>query len=75
MESLKDWLAKKKAMWGTCAGLILLSNNVLDWKNNGQSLVSICQKKSNFTGIVLVFYIDRRLGRDNSSKFIWKAKR
>ncbi|CAD5124838.1 DgyrCDS13095 [Dimorphilus gyrociliatus] len=39
MESLRDWMSKKKAMWGTCAGLILLSNNVLDWKNNSQSLI------------------------------------
>ena len=39
---LKDWVASKekpKVVWGTCAGLILLSNDIEAQKEGGQSKV------------------------------------
>ena len=41
---LKDWVASKdkpKVVWGTCAGLILLSNDIEAQKEGGQSKVEI----------------------------------
>ena len=41
---LKDWVASKekpRVVWGTCAGLILLSNDIEGQKEGGQSKVDI----------------------------------
>lgn len=41
-DELKDWVASKekpKVVWGTCAGLILLSNDIEAQKEGGQSKV------------------------------------
>ena len=41
---LKDWIASKekpKVVWGTCAGLILLSNDIEAQKEGGQFKVEI----------------------------------
>ena len=41
---LKDWVASKekpRVVWGTCAGLILLSNDIEGQKEGGQSKVNI----------------------------------
>ena len=41
-EVLKEWVASKdkpKVVWGTCAGLILLSNDIEAQKEGGQSKV------------------------------------
>ena len=41
---LKDWVASKerpRVVWGTCAGLILLSNDIEAQKEGGQSKVDI----------------------------------
>lgn len=42
-EVLKEWVAAKenqRVVWGTCAGLILLSNDIEGQKEGGQSKVS-----------------------------------
>lgn len=42
-EVLKEWIAAKenrRVVWGTCAGLILLSNDIEGQKEGGQSKVS-----------------------------------
>lgn len=42
-EVLKEWIAAKenqRVVWGTCAGLILLSNDIEGQKEGGQSNVS-----------------------------------
>ena len=36
---LKDWVAEKKPIWGTCAGMILLSDHAIKQAVGGQSLV------------------------------------
>jgi pyridoxal 5'-phosphate synthase pdxT subunit len=36
---LKDWVAEKKPIWGTCAGMILLSDHAIKQAIGGQSLV------------------------------------
>ena len=36
---LKDWVAEKKPIWGTCAGMILLSDHAIKQARGGQSLV------------------------------------
>lgn len=37
--ALKEWVACKKPIWGTCAGMILLSDHAIKQKEGGQSLV------------------------------------
>ena len=44
---LKDWVASKekpRVVWGTCAGLILLSNDIEGQKEGGQSKVEISKQ-------------------------------
>ena len=36
---LKEWVAEEKPIWGTCAGLILLSDHAIKETRGGQSLV------------------------------------
>ncbi|CAM9683720.1 unnamed protein product, partial [Scytosiphon promiscuus] len=36
---LKQWVSEGRPVWGTCAGMILLSDNALMQKEGGQSLV------------------------------------
>ena len=36
---LKEWVAEKKPIWGTCAGMILLSDHAIKQAKCGQSLV------------------------------------
>eukprot|EP01036_Dinobryon_divergens_P034320 gene34320-44333_t len=36
---LKNWVASKKPIWGTCAGMILLSDHAIKQKEGGQSLL------------------------------------
>lgn len=36
---LKRWVSEGRPVWGTCAGLILLSDHALMTKKGGQSLV------------------------------------
>lgn len=36
---LKKWVQDKKPIWGTCAGMILLSDHAIKTKEGGQSLV------------------------------------
>lgn len=36
---LKQWVSEGRPIWGTCAGMILLSDNALMAKKGGQSLV------------------------------------
>mmetsp|Transcript_31809 Transcript_31809/g.30328 ORF Transcript_31809/g.30328 Transcript_31809/m.30328 type:complete len:263 (-) Transcript_31809:73-861(-) len=36
---LKDWVAEKNPIWGTCAGMILLSDHAIKQAKGGQSLV------------------------------------
>ena len=36
---LKTWVNDKKPIWGTCAGMILLSNTAIKKAESGQSLV------------------------------------
>ena len=36
---LKDWVSEKKPIWGTCAGMILLSDHAIKQAVGGQSLV------------------------------------
>lgn len=36
---LKDWVAERKPIWGTCAGMILLSDHAIKQAIGGQSLV------------------------------------
>ena len=36
---LKDWVAERKPIWGTCAGMILLSDHAIKQAVGGQSLV------------------------------------
>ena len=36
---LKDWVAEKKPIWGTCAGMILLSDHAIKQARGGQSIV------------------------------------
>ncbi|KAJ3123302.1 hypothetical protein HK098_002039 [Nowakowskiella sp. JEL0407] len=41
-DALKDWVHNsRKAVWGTCAGLILLSSNATRTKATGQSLLNL----------------------------------
>jgi 5'-phosphate synthase pdxT subunit len=39
IEPLKKWVEQGKPMFGTCAGMILLSNDVLGQKTSGQQLI------------------------------------
>ena len=51
---LKDWVASKekpKVVWGTCAGLILLSNDIEAQKEGGQSKVEINNRGSACWGV------------------------
>lgn len=44
-KELKSWIGDGKGVvWGTCAGLILLSNQLEEQKSGGQVLVSECNK-------------------------------
>lgn len=36
---LKQWVSEGRPVWGTCAGMILLSDHALMTKQGGQSLV------------------------------------
>eukprot|EP01031_Cornospumella_fuschlensis_P030275 gene30275-36584_t len=36
---LKDWVQTKKPVWGTCAGMILLSDHAIKQKEGGQALI------------------------------------
>ena len=36
---LKDWVKDDRPIWGTCAGMILLSDHCIKQAENGQSLV------------------------------------
>lgn len=36
---LKQWVSEGRPVWGTCAGMILLSDHALMQKEGGQSLV------------------------------------
>ena len=36
---LKEWVAEEKPIWGTCAGMILLSDHAIKQAQGGQSLV------------------------------------
>jgi 5'-phosphate synthase pdxT subunit len=38
-DSLREWVSSGKPVWGTCAGMILLSNTAIKSKDGGQSLV------------------------------------
>lgn len=40
-QAIKEWIAKGNVVWGTCAGLILLSDQVCGQKQGGQIQVSI----------------------------------
>jgi pyridoxal 5'-phosphate synthase pdxT subunit len=37
--ALREWVKAKKPIWGTCAGMILLSNTAVKQKEGGQALV------------------------------------
>ncbi|KAJ3096183.1 hypothetical protein HDU97_006166 [Phlyctochytrium planicorne] len=39
LEPLKSWVKSGKPTWGTCAGMILLSNQISHAKTGGQSLI------------------------------------
>jgi 5'-phosphate synthase pdxT subunit len=39
IEPLKEFIKKKKPVWGTCAGMILLSNHADNTKQDGQELL------------------------------------
>ncbi len=39
VEPLQDWVQAGKPVWGTCAGLILLSNQATGQKQDGQPLL------------------------------------
>ncbi|KAJ3190233.1 hypothetical protein HDU85_000526 [Gaertneriomyces sp. JEL0708] len=39
MEPLREWVKSKKPVWGTCAGMILLSNTAHKIKKGGQTLI------------------------------------
>ncbi|KAL9935776.1 hypothetical protein V8E36_005353 [Tilletia maclaganii] len=39
MEPLRSWVAAGKPTWGTCAGMIMLSNQAIGAKRGGQSLI------------------------------------
>ncbi|KAJ3113787.1 hypothetical protein HDU96_002926 [Phlyctochytrium bullatum] len=39
LEPLREWVKSGKPTWGTCAGMIMLSNGVSHGKTGGQSLV------------------------------------
>lgn len=36
---LKQWVSEGRPVWGTCAGMILLSDHALMMKKGGQALV------------------------------------
>ena len=36
---LRDWVSENKPIWGTCAGMILLSDHAIKQSSDGQSLV------------------------------------
>ena len=36
---LRDWVSENKPIWGTCAGMILLSDHAIKQSDDGQSLV------------------------------------
>lgn len=58
---LKEWVASKekpKVIWGTCAGLILLSNNLKAQKEGGQSMVRIDSGFSEPGGLSLLEFPD-----------------
>ncbi|KAJ3204939.1 hypothetical protein HDU67_009205 [Dinochytrium kinnereticum] len=39
MEPLRQWVKSGKPTWGTCAGMIMLSNGISHGKTGGQSLI------------------------------------
>ncbi|KAK0552337.1 Senecionine N-oxygenase [Tilletia horrida] len=39
MDPLKMWVAQGRPTWGTCAGMIMLSNQAIGTKKGGQSLI------------------------------------
>lgn len=46
---LKRWVSEGRPVWGTCAGLILLSDSALMTKQGGQSLVGGLNVDVSFT--------------------------
>ncbi|KAJ3120654.1 hypothetical protein HK100_012699, partial [Physocladia obscura] len=38
-QALRQWVDDNKPIWGTCAGLIMLSNTILGSKQGGQTLI------------------------------------
>lgn len=48
MELLRRWIREDKPIWGTCAGMILLADEVVHQKSGGQSIlgglnISVCR--------------------------------
>ena len=46
-EALKEWLKGSVTAWGTCAGLILFSDELLGQKKGGQVIVSALKFRRN----------------------------
>ena len=42
IDVIKEWLSKQGIVWGTCAGLILLADDLEGQKQGGQTLVCTC---------------------------------
>ena len=67
---LKSWIESglgKGVVWGTCAGLILLSNKLKEQKSGGQALVSDLSFYKN----ALLLHTDWRVGCYNISQLVW----
>jgi 5'-phosphate synthase pdxT subunit len=39
LEPLRKWVSDKRPVWGTCAGMILLSNQAIKQRKGGQALI------------------------------------
>jgi pyridoxal 5'-phosphate synthase pdxT subunit len=48
MDSLKDFAAEGKPMFGTCAGLILLANNIVDYNESHIGVMDITVERNSF---------------------------
>lgn len=51
---LKQWVSEGRPVWGTCAGMILLSDHALMMKKGGQALVGGLNVEVWFVCMVLV---------------------
>jgi len=59
MDPLKAWVAEGKPTWGTCAGMILLSDKIANPKRGGQATIGglhVCVKR-NFFGSQLGSFV------------------